>query len=163
LRVPPFERYRRFFAGFGLLLAGAIMGSAVFMGIYQRNFNLMYVKMHNYQEENAKLLQDIDSLNKTRNKQTLVNFINVYLQNEGNEEPLGADIQKEIEGDVQKELKLVIGQKAAYVRDSRALYERLISQKILTVHDKKYTVQVKSMILVQTELSVWITAKEKRI
>jgi hypothetical protein len=162
MRVPPFDRYRRLFSGLGLMAAGAIIGSAIFMSIYQRNFNLMYIKMHNYQEENTKLMQDIDSLNKTRNKQTLVSFINVYLQNPENEEILSENIQKEIESMVKKELKLAIGQKAAYVRDAQTLYEQLISQKILTIHDKNYTVQVKSIILVQTELTVWITAKEKR-
>jgi hypothetical protein len=162
LRVPPLDRYRHLFTGFGLMIAGAIIGSAIYMSIHHKNFNLMYVKMHNYQKENEKLLQDIESLNKTRNKQTLINFVNVYLQNQEDEEPLSEDIQKEIEGDVKKELRLVIGQKVAYVRDSRELYERLISQKVLTVHEKSYTVQVKSIILIQTELTIWITAKEKR-
>jgi uncharacterized protein with NRDE domain len=162
LRVPPFDRYQRLLSGMGLMLAGAIIGSAIFMSIYHRNYNLMYIKMHNYQEENKKHLQDIDSLKKTRNNQTLVSFINVYLQNPENEEVLSENIQKEIESIVKKELKLVIGQKATYVRDAQILYEKLISQKILTIDNKNYTVQVKSIILVQTELTVWITAKEKR-
>jgi hypothetical protein len=162
VRIPPFDHYRRFLAGFGLMVAGAIIGSAIYMSIHQHNFNLMFVKMHNYQEENTKLLQDLESYNKTRNKQTLINSVTVYLQNQEEEELLAEDIQTEIEANVKKELKLVIGQKAAYVRDSRELYERLISQKIWIIHDKKYTVQVKSIILIQTELTVWITAKEKR-
>jgi hypothetical protein len=162
LKIPPFDRYRSFLSGFALFLAGAIVGSSIYMSIHHRSYNTLYVKMHNYQRENYDLQQDIDSLKKTRNKQTLINVVNVYLQNPENEEPLGEDIQKEIEGNVKKDLKLVIGQKAAYVKDARPLYERLISQKIFIIHEKKYTVEVKSMVLVQTELSVWITAKEKR-
>ncbi|MBP1993264.1 hypothetical protein [Paenibacillus eucommiae] len=163
MRIPAFNRYRRFLSGFCLLIAGAIIGSSIYMSIHQRNFNILYIKMHNYQTENKQLQQDLESIRKTRNKQTLVNGINVYLQNQENAEPLSEDIQKEIEALIKKELELAIGQKATNVRDSRVLYERLISQKILTIHEKKYTVEVKSMVLIQTELSVWITAKEKRI
>lgn len=144
------------------MAAGAIIGSAIFMSIFQKNFNLMYIKMHNYQQENAKLLLDIDYLNKTRNKQTLVSSINVYLQNPEDQEKLSENIQKEIESLIKQELKLAIGQKAAYVRDAQSLYEQLISQKILLIHDKNYSVQVKTIILIQNELTLWITAKEKR-
>jgi hypothetical protein len=162
LKIPPFNHYRPFLAGFALFISGAIVGSAVYMSIHQRSYNILYVKMHNFQRENYDLQQDIESLKKTRNKQALINVVNVYLQTQENEEPFSADIQKELEGNVKKELKLVIGQKIAYVKDARPLYERLISQKIFMIHEKKYAVEIKSMVLVQTELSVWITAREKR-
>jgi len=162
VRVPPFDRYQRFLAGFGLFLSGAIIGSAVYMSIHQHTYNQLYVQMHKYLEENRDLREDIDNLNKTRNKQALINVVNVYLVPKNQEDIISEDIQKEIEGDVKSELKLVIGQKAAYVRDAHPLYERLITQRTYTLHDKKYVVEVKSIVLIQTELSIWITAEEKR-
>ncbi|MBD0382774.1 hypothetical protein [Paenibacillus sedimenti] len=162
MRVPPFARYQRFLASCGLLLSGAIIGSAVYMSIHQHTYNQLYVQMHKYLEENRDLRSDIDNLNKTRNKQALINVVNVYLLPKDQNELISEDIQKEIEGDVKNELKLVIGQKAAYVRDARPLYERLITQRIYTLHDKKYIVEVRSIVLIQTELTIWITAEEKR-
>lgn len=162
MRVPPFARYQRLLAGFGLLLSGAIIGSAVYMSIHQHTYNQLYVQMHKYLEENDDLKRDIESLNKTRNKQALINVVNVYLLPKNQEDQISEDIQKEIEGDVKSELKLVIGQKAAYVRDARPLYERLITQRTYTLHDKKYIVEVRSIVLIQTELTIWITAEEKR-
>ncbi|MFD0692467.1 hypothetical protein ACFQZT_00015 [Paenibacillus sp. GCM10027628] len=162
MRVPPFARYQRLLAGFGLLLSGAIIGSAVYMSIHQHTYNQLYVQMHKYLEENDDLKRDIESLNKTRNKQALINVVNVYLLPKNQEDLISEDIQKEIEGDVKSELKLVIGQKAAYVRDARPLYERLITQRTYTLHDKKYIVEVRSIVLIQTELTIWITAEEKR-
>jgi len=162
LRVPQFARYRHLLAGFGLVVSGAIIGSAVYMSIFQHNYNLLYVQLHKYMEENADLRRDIDSLNKTRNKMALINVVNVYLVPSELEELPSEDIQKEIEGSVKNDLKLVVGQKAAYVRDARPLYEQLIHQKLYSIHDKNYVIEVKSIVLVQTELSIWITAKEKR-
>ena len=162
MRIPPFARYQRLLASLGLMVSGAIIGSAVYMSIHQHTYNQLYVQMHTYLEENRDLRSDIDNLNKTRNKQALINVVNVYLLPKNQANLISEDIQKEIEGDVKSELKLIIGQKAAYVRDARALYERLITQKTYTLHDKKYTIEVKSIALIQTELTVWITAEETR-
>ncbi|UUZ93309.1 hypothetical protein LJK87_00395 [Paenibacillus sp. P25] len=40
----------------GLLIAGGVIGAAVFMGIYKNNLNLMIEQNHGLQSENAKLL-----------------------------------------------------------------------------------------------------------
>ncbi|OCT11685.1 hypothetical protein A8709_27815 [Paenibacillus pectinilyticus] len=162
MRIPPFARYQRLLASFGIFVSGAIVGSAVYMSIHQHTYNELYVQMHKYLEENHDLRADIDNLNKTKNKQTLINVINVHLLPKSQTDLISEDIQKEIEGDVKGELKLVIGQKATTVRDSQALYERLITQRTYFLHDKKYVVEVKSIILIQTEMTVWITAEEKK-
>jgi guanylate kinase len=162
LRIPPFARYQRLLSSLGLMLSGAIIGSAIYMSIHQHTYNQLYVQMHKYLEENRDLLDDIENLNKTKNKQALINVVNVHLLPKNQNELISEDIQKEIEGDVKSELKLVIGQKAAFVRDSQPLYERIITQRTYILHDKKYIVEVKSIVLIQTELTVWITAQEKR-
>jgi hypothetical protein len=162
LRIPPFARYQRLLASFGILVSGAIIGSAVYMSIHQHNYNELYVQLHKYLEENSDLREDIANLNKTKNNQTLVNVVNVHLLPKGQDDLITEDIQKEIEGDVKSELKLVVGQKATFVRDSQPLYERLITQRTYFLHEKKYIVEVKSIVLIQTELTIWITAQEKK-
>ncbi|GGI44311.1 hypothetical protein GCM10008018_06470 [Paenibacillus marchantiophytorum] len=132
------------------------------MSIHQHTYNQLYVEMHKYLEENRELRLDIENLNKTRNKQSLINIINVHLLPKNQDDLISEDIQKEIEGDVKSELKLAIGQKATYVKDSQPLYERLITSRTYILHDKKYMIEVKSIVLIQTELTVWITAQEKR-
>lgn len=132
------------------------------MSIHQHTYNELYVQMHKYLIENADLRDDLANLNKTKNKQTLVNVVNVHLVPKNQEDLISEDIQMEIEGDVKSELKLVIGQKATFVRDSQPLYERLITQRTYFLHDKKYIVDVKSIVLIQTELTIWITAQEKK-
>lgn len=162
MRVPPFAQYQRFLAGFCLFVAGATIGSAIYMSIHQQQFSLLYVQMLKYREENKKLRDNLESLDKYRYKQSIINVVNIYLQNPEEEPPLTEDIQEEIKTAVRKDFKLVIGQKVAYARDAQPLYEKLISQKTYRIHEKNYLVGVKSMVLVQSELSVWITAKEKR-
>lgn len=132
------------------------------MSIHQHTYNELYVQLHKALQEKTDLEVDIASLKKTKNNQTLVNVINVHLLPKNQEELISEDIQKEIEGDVKGELKLVIGQKASFVGDAQPLYERLITQRTYFLHDKKYVVEVKSIVLIQTELTIWITAQEKK-
>lgn len=162
MRVPPFNQLQRFLSGLGLFISGLIIGCAIYMSMHQHHFSLLYVQMNKLQEENKDLKLDLESLNKYRNKQSIINIVHVYLENPPDKEPFTADIQKKIEAAVKEELKLVIGQKVAYVSDARPLYERLISQKVYSIQDKLYEIQVKSMVLVQNEFSVWITAEVKR-
>ena len=90
---------------------------------------------------------DIASLNKTKNNQTLSQCSQCpSAAQKSRLNLISEDIQKEIEGDVKSELKLVIGQKATFVRDSQPLYERLITQRTYFLHDKKYVVEVKSIV-----------------
>jgi hypothetical protein len=162
LRIPPFGQMQRFLAGLGLFISGLIIGCAVYMSMHQHHFSLLYIQMHKLQGENIELKKDLESLKKSRNMQSIINVVHVYLQNPPEAEPLTADIQKEIEVAIKEELKLILGQKVAYVTDARPLFEKLISQKTYLIHDKQYSIDVKSMVLVQTELSIWITAKVKR-
>jgi hypothetical protein len=162
LRIPPFARYQRLLASLGLLLSGAIIGSAVYMSIHQHTYNELYVQLHKVIQENYDLQDDIANLKKTKNNQTLVNIVNVHLLPKNDTDIFSEDIQKEIEGDIKSELKVVIGQKASFVGDAQPLYEKLITQRTYFLHDKKYVVQVKSIVLIQTELTIWITAEEKK-
>lgn len=162
MRIPPFSRYQNLLASFGLVVSGAIIGSAVYMSVHQHTYTQLYVEMHKVLQENRDLRDDIESLNKTKNKQSLINVVNVHLTPKTQDDLISEDIQKEIEGDVKNELKLVIGQRATYVKDAQPLYERLITQRTYVLHDKKYIVEVKSIVLIQTELTVWVTAEEKR-
>lgn len=132
------------------------------MSIHHHTYNELYVQLHKVLQENEDLEIDIANLTKTKNNQSLVNVVNVHLMPRNESDIFSEDIQKEIEGDIKSELKLVIGQKATFVRDSQPLYERLITQRTYFLHDKKFVVQVKSIVLIQTELTIWITAEEKK-
>jgi hypothetical protein len=160
MRVPSFNHYPRFLQGFALFLSGLVTGCALYMAMHHHHFNMLYVQFHKSQEENAKLVQDMESLVKYRYKQSKIALIQVHLTSQSGEHDFSEDIQEEIERVVQKELKAIIGQNATHVKEAHWLYEKLISQQVYVIHGKQLDIAVKSIVLIGNELSVWITAQE---
>ncbi|WP_253735776.1 hypothetical protein [Paenibacillus sp. FJAT-26967] len=160
--MPDFNRFPRLLSGLGLFISGGIVGSAVFLSLYHHTYNVLVIDNLNLRKENSELQLDIESLNKFRNKQGLITHVTVHLYNSV-QHPLESHVEKAIEDRVKRDLKIVEGQKVGEIRDSPQLYERLITNKTYYgVVDKDYIVNVKSMVLVQSELTVWITAEEPR-
>ncbi|UUZ80579.1 hypothetical protein LJK88_37900 [Paenibacillus sp. P26] len=150
----------------GLLIAGGVIGAAVFMGIYKNNLNLMIEQNHGLQSENAKLLGEISDLKKSKNQQNTINLMNVYVET-SDHAPLDKVTESELRKRIYNDLKkVVIGRKISDFAESPEPYEKILVDKpYLNVLDKDYMVQsVKWMFIAQTELKIWVTVKEwKRI
>ncbi|UQZ83143.1 hypothetical protein SK3146_02304 [Paenibacillus konkukensis] len=160
MRVPPFEYYTGLLKATGLLIAGIIIGSALFMSIYHQHLNDALVDNRELRAKIEKLEQDNDSFKKTRNQQSVINSIDIVVE-PGDLNPLDKVTEQEIERRVRSDLSVIKGQKIATFAETPHVYQRLLSQK--TYHgilDKDYTVSLKTMLLIQNELRVWVTAKE---
>lgn len=159
MRVPPFEYYSGLLKGLGLVISGAIIGSALFMNIYQHNLNLVIEHNRKLSKERAELLEKVETNNKLRNKQSVIGDIKVIVTS-GDAAEIDNIAMGELERKIEQDLKIVIGQKVSSFEENPLLYEKLISQRIYqNVAQKDYAVSVKTMVLTQTELKVWIVAK----
>jgi cell division protein FtsL len=160
LKVPPFDQYTGLMRAAGLLIAGAIIGCAVFTGIYHHQMNSLLIQNKQLMAENDKLNQDNNTFKKSKNQQSVINRIEVIIES-GELNPLDKVTEQELERRLRNDLSVIKGLKIASFSESPHIYQRLLAQK--TYHDildKDYTVNVKTMLLLQTELKVWVTAKE---
>lgn len=160
MKVPPFEQFTGLMKSTGLLIAGGIIGCAVFTAVFHHHLNLLLIKNKELQAENEKLVQDNNSYKKSRNQQSTINQFDVIVES-GDLNPLDKVTEQEIERRVRNDLSVVKGQKISAFSESPHVYQRLLAQK--TYHgilDKDYIVNVKTMLLIHTELKVWVTAKE---
>ncbi|TDG00715.1 hypothetical protein [Paenibacillus piri] len=162
MKVPPFEQFAGLMKSTGLLIAGSIIGCAVFTAIYHHHLNIVLIENKELKAENEKLMQDNDTYKKSKNQQSIISRIEVVVES-GDLNPLDKVTEQEIERRVRNDLSVVKGQKIAYVAESPHIYQRLLSQKTYhAISDKDYTVSMKTMLLIQTDLKVWVTAKEWR-
>ncbi|PZE21464.1 hypothetical protein [Paenibacillus xerothermodurans] len=160
MKVPPSEQFRGLIKSLGLLIAGAIIGCAAFTAIFHHHLNSVLVKNTELIAENEKLIQDNDLYKRHRTQQNIINRIEVTVEPD-DLNSLDKVTAQELEKKVRNELSVLKGQKVASFSEAPHIYQRLLSNK--TYHDildKDYIVNVKTMLLVQTELKVWITAKQ---
>jgi hypothetical protein len=162
LKVPPFEQFSGLLQAAGLLIAGAIIGSALFLSIYHHHLNIILIANRELQAENEQLTQDNNSYRISKNQQSRINRLEVVVES-GETHPLDKLTEQELERRIRNDLNVVKGQKINSFAESPHLYQKLIAQKTYhSVMDKDYIVNVTTMLLTQTELKVWVTAKESK-
>ncbi|WP_245856077.1 hypothetical protein [Paenibacillus rigui] len=160
MRVPSFDHFSSMVKSAGLLIAGAVIGSAVFMSIFHHNLNSAIIENRELQAENEKLAQDNNNYKKNRNQLSTINKIEVVVES-ADLDALDKVTEKELERRVRSDLRVVIGLKVSTFAESPHIYQQLLSQKTYhAILDKDYLVNIKTMLLIQNELKVWVIAKD---
>lgn len=160
MRVPNFEWHKRVLSGIGLFAAGAVVGCAVYTAVFHHNFSLLLAKNAKLQSGIESLQKNVDDLNKNKNKQSLVSQISVQFETRGDTGKLDEITRSELRKEVLKDLDLLRGKQTADIRKDPLLYSELVNGNKYTLSGgKTYEVEVKALIVVQNELTVWITAE----
>lgn len=160
MRVPPFERYRRLMQGSGLFfLVGVIVGCALFLAVNRRTIDLVYTRNLELQAQIEILHKEMKLLHKTSNRAGVIKKLDIRVL-QGGKNTIDKGTEQELRRRVRDDLSIVLGRDSAAFGESYPLYEKLISGKVYhgILEKKNYTVTVRTMMLVQTELIVWINA-----
>lgn len=160
MRVPPFERHPQLIVAFAIFVTGFLCGAAVYMSIHQHHFSLLVVRNANLQSELDEAREDLRSQANLRSKQNTVAQVKVQLDASQNEE-LDEWTQNALRKAVHQDLQTAVGSSASAIRTSPHIFLKLADGKVYPgIRGKDYRVRVQTLVVVQTELTVWITAKE---
>lgn len=166
MKAPPPEPTGNALRAAGLLIAGMIIGAALFLSIYNQRLNMMIVQNRELVSENVRLEGEVEDLKKNKNQQNTINLLNIYVE-AADDSPLDKITESELKRRIHGELKkIIVGRKISDFAAMPDVYEQILKEKpYMGVLDKDYIVQsVKWIVLTQTELKVWVTVKEwKRI
>ncbi|SDC08552.1 hypothetical protein SAMN02799630_02630 [Paenibacillus sp. UNCCL117] len=166
MRVPPEGLGFKHLQAIGLVIAGMVIGAALFLSIYNARLNMMIEQNRELLTENSRLEGDVANLRKTKNQQTTINLLNVYIDPDEHTE-IDKVTESELQRRVHAQLKpVVVGRKISEFAAMPDVYEQILKEKpLLGVLDKDYLVlSVRWIVLTQSELKVWVTVKEwKRI
>ncbi|MEK8126790.1 hypothetical protein WMW72_02605 [Paenibacillus filicis] len=166
MRVPQYEPGYRLLQAIGLVIAGMVIGAALFLSIYNERLNMVIEQNRKLITEKSRLEGDVTDLRKTKNQQTTINLLNVYITPAEHTE-IDKLTESELQRRVHAQLKpVVVGRKISEFAAMPEVYEQILKEKpLLGVLEKDYLVQsVKWIVLTQSELKVWVTVKEwKRI
>lgn len=166
MRVPPAEPLKRWLSGIGLLLSGAVIGSAVYMSVHQTNFSLLVERNTVLQDENDNLKKEIQNLNKYKNSQSVIKKITVRFEG-GSNTPLDPVIEQELKQQVVKKLEpiyegqsmspFVSGSEQGRLAEIRKLQE--VVSELYMVKEHGFKVEATGVAVIQTELIVYIRAR----
>jgi predicted Holliday junction resolvase-like endonuclease len=154
LRVPSFDMVMRYAQGIGLVICGMVIGSAVFMMIYQHNFNELIKLNVSLQTEIEDLQSRIEGLSKDKDHSNSINTIQVSI--EKSDEKIDEIIQNELRNRVKKSLNSLVGQSADTI-DPRMARELFGEKLYPNIHDRDYIVNIRTMLISQGTLHIWIS------
>ncbi|GBF73990.1 hypothetical protein PA598K_02318 [Paenibacillus sp. 598K] len=146
----------------GVFVLGIVVGAAVFNGIYHYQLDALYQQIGELGSSIDEKQQEIRQLNRFKDNHTVIQTIQAYIEEEklpGGLE-LDARTQTELKKRITTDLGIFIG-RSIYEIDSEAKMARvLLDRKLyLDVFDKDYTIQIKTMLVVDNQLKAWVQVK----
>jgi hypothetical protein len=165
MRLPPFDRYVRGLQLTGILLVGMIVGAAIYNSIYIARFEALIVLKSDLEARLEQYEQDIKLLNQYKNQHTVIKSIKPRIEQEAGLQTARPKLDQVTETELVKKIKADLSSflgKSIYEIDSDAtLVRKLMSRMVYSdVYGKEYTIEVKTMLIADNVLHVWVTVRE---
>jgi cell division protein FtsL len=161
MRIPPFERYEKSLVGAGLFLVGLIVGCALFMSIYQHNFSLLSIQNQQMRSEIEDLKDEIQNytLKQKKATQTLIRSIKIIFERKNETIKLDEISENELRHRILQDLQFLNGKDIHRIKEDPLLYRNLLEGKTFhAIRERDYTVYVRTLIVVESELTVALQA-----
>lgn len=165
MRVPPFERFVRGLQMVGVFTLGMIIGAIVYNSIYlaktEALINLksdLEVKLEQYE-------QDIKYLNQFKNQHTVIKSVLPRIEKEAGQNTGRPELDQLTEAELIKrikdDLKSFLGQSIYEIDKDAKFARKLLEKKVyLDVYNKDYSIEVKTILVVDNVLHVWIKVRD---
>ncbi|MGG4340383.1 hypothetical protein [Paenibacillus lautus] len=156
MRVPPIDRFRPFYQVASIFVLGMVVGSIVYNSVYHAAYNKLWETNQAQQLQITQYEKDIDSLKKYNKQSTVIKEIKIRSEQDA-KEPLDPVIIKELVKLMGEDLAALRGRNVFDIDTDSKLTRSLLSDKIYTVRDKDYKVQIKTMLVMEGVLQIWVS------
>ncbi len=161
MRAPNYFQTAKALQIVGLLLAGMVIGGAVFMSVYLHNFDEVLLMNKSLKAENQDLKSHLEDWDRYKDSRSVVKTIVVSIESAPNQPPLNDFVKMELKKRVQQDLGVFKGQPIKELPDRMRVAKYMIRKKIYPqIEEKNYSVDIDMVSLLYSELRVWITASE---
>lgn len=165
MRLPPFERYVMGMKLAGVLMLGMIIGAILYNSIYLAQFEALITLKSELEVKLEQYEQDIRNLNQFKKQHTVIKSVLPRIEKEAGQNAGRPKLDQVTEAllikRIKEDLNSFLGQ-SIYEIDSNAKFARkLLETKVyLDVNHKDYTIEVKTVLVADNVLHVWIKVRE---
>ncbi|AIQ40471.1 hypothetical protein MKZ24_27480 [Paenibacillus sp. FSL R7-0297] len=159
MRLPPFHRYRRFSQIAAVFVLGMIVGAVVYNAIYHMGYNVLWLSNQELRIQIEEYRNDIDTLKKYNNTSTVIREIKVRTEDSKVKEGtavLDTVTVKEILRKLVSDLEPMRGRSMFEIDSDGKLARLLLDGKIYIVREKEYTVRIRTMLVMEGVLQIWV-------
>ncbi|ANS73736.1 hypothetical protein AWM70_03405 [Paenibacillus yonginensis] len=157
MRVPQFDRFRPFMQLAGVFVLGMLAGSIVYNSLYHAAYNRIWTEKKDLQIELEQAKIDLQAMKKYSRRQTAIKEIKITI--EEHDPPFDSLVVKEVTQKLQTELNVLRGRNMYDIDSDAKMARILLNQKRYVVRDKEYSIQIKTMLVSEGVLQVWVDLK----
>lgn len=163
MRLPPFDKYLNAMRLLGIFLAGAIVGAAVLHSLFVAKFEANYNTVSELESKLEQYEVDIGKLKLYKNQHTVIKSIQIrVLEEQSRASRLDRMSESELAKRVKEDLSILIGRSIYDIDSDANLARRLLETKTYEdINGKNYGVQLKTVLLADNVLQVWMSASIK--
>ncbi len=154
MRVPPFKRYRHLSQFIAVFVLGAVIGSVVYNAIFHTAYNLLWLSNQDLESQIKQYEDDIKTLKKYKNQQTVIQEIKI--RSEQQDPPIDPVVVKALIVQLGDDLDVLRGRNIFEIDTYSKFVRALLDQKIYKVREKEYSVEIKTMLLIEGMLQIWV-------
>ncbi|MNW59228.1 hypothetical protein D3C74_371360 [compost metagenome] len=159
MRVPPFQRYRRFSQISAVFVLGMVVGAVIYNAIFHAGYNVLWLTNQELRLQIEQYRKDIKTLKKYNNTSTVIREIKLRTENSRNEEgsaSLDPVSLKEIISQMSSDLEPMRGRSMFDIDTDGKLARLLLDGKIYIVREKEYAVKIRTMLVMEGVLQIWV-------
>ncbi|WHX50727.1 hypothetical protein QNH46_08810 [Paenibacillus woosongensis] len=153
-RRPTMEDFRRFMQLTAVFILGMVTGSVVYNVIYQTSYNTLWIQNKDLQIQLYQAEEDNKTLKKYNKRATVIKEVKIRV--EDRDPPLDSLAVKEVVKQLHEELDVLRGRSIFEIDSDGKMARTLLDRKIYAVRDKEYSIQIKTMLVSEGVLQVWI-------
>lgn len=154
IRWPTIEEFRRFMQLTAIFILGMVVGSVVYNIIYQTSYNTLWIQNKDLQIQLYQAEEDNKTLKKYNKRSTVIKEIKIRV--EERDPPLDSLAVKEVVQQLHEELEVLRGRSIFEIDSDGKMARTLLNRKIYAVRDKEYSIQIKTMLVSEGVLQVWV-------
>lgn len=155
MRIPSISRIRSFSKTASLLVLGMILGSILYNAIFHASYNQLWLENQDLRILTSQFEEDIKTLKKYSKQQTVIKEIKIRA--EQHDPPLDSIVVKEILVQVGDDLEVLRGRSVYEIDTDSKIARTLLDRKIYNVREKNYAIQIKTMLVAESVLQIWIS------
>lgn len=148
----------------GILILGMIIGAIIYNSIYIVRFEALISLKSELEVKLEQYEQDIKNLNEFKDQHTVIKSLLPRIEKEAGQDSKRPRIDQVTEAELIKrikaDLKIFIGRSIYEIDSDASLARSLLEHKVyMDVNNKDYTIQLKTILIVDNALQVWIEVR----
>ncbi|WP_256759937.1 hypothetical protein [Cohnella sp. WQ 127256] len=160
MRLPSFQRFQKFMQLTAFFVCGMIVGSAVYHALENNIVNQVILENYKLQDQIETVKKDLELAQQVRKENVISSIVTIFYYKQGESENIDILTEKELKKRLKKDLNTFLGQSIYLINTDAEFARKLLETKIYDrIEGKDYTVTLRTMLVVDGVLQVWVEAK----